>query len=168
MKLFSSLIYLTLCVSLSAQTPSAQDSTPLKNGSAKSVGMSTERLARIDTMAESAIADRDVPGLVALVARNGKIVYHKAFGVADAGTGRELKEDGIFRIFSQTKAITATAVMMLWEEGLFKLDDPISKWIPEFKPPRSWILIISQRGLTQRFLPSKRSLPLTTSSYPIE
>ncbi len=84
------------------QTPSARNSTPLKNGSAKSVGMSTERLARIDTMAESAIADRDVPGLVALVARNGKIVYHKAFSVADAGTGRELKEDGIFRIFSQT------------------------------------------------------------------
>jgi CubicO group peptidase (beta-lactamase class C family) len=136
MKLFSYLIYLTLCISLSAQTPSAQNSTPLNKGSAKSVGMSVERLARIDTMAESAIADSDVPGLVALVARNGKIVYHKAFGVADSGTGRELKEDDIFRIFSQTKAITATAVMMLWEEGLFKLDDPISKWIPEFKNPQ--------------------------------
>jgi CubicO group peptidase (beta-lactamase class C family) len=136
MKLFSYLIYLTLCISLSAQTPSAQNSTPLNKGSAKSVGMSVERLARIDTMAESAIADSDVPGLVALVARNGKIVYHKAFGVADSGTGRELKEDDIFRIFSQTKAITATAVMMLWEEGLFKLDDPISRF-RNFKTPRS-------------------------------
>ena len=99
MKLLSYLIYLTLCVSLSAQTPSAQNSNPLNKRSAKSVGMSLERLARIDTMAESAIADSDVPGLVALVARNGKIVYHKAFGVADAGTGRELQKDDIFRIF---------------------------------------------------------------------
>ena len=136
MKLLLFLICLSLSISLTGQTPSAQNSAPLSKGSAKSVGMSPERLARIDAMAESAIADSDVPGLVALVARNGKIVYHKAFGVADAGTGRELKKDDIFRIFSQTKAITATAVMMLWEEGLFKLDDPISKWIPEFKNPQ--------------------------------
>jgi len=98
--------------------------------------MSAERLQRIDAMAESALADGDVPGIVALVARNGKIVYHKAFGLADAEAGRELKRDDIFRIFSQTKAITGTAVMMLWEEGLFRLDDPISKWIPEFKNPQ--------------------------------
>ncbi|MDA0349115.1 MAG: serine hydrolase [Verrucomicrobia bacterium] len=136
MKLLLILICLSLSVSLSGQTPSTQKSPPLTKGSAKSVGMSPERLARIDKMAESAIADGDVPGLVALVARDGKIVYHKAFGIADAEIGRELKKDDIFRIFSQTKAITATAVMMLWEEGLFKLDDPISKWIPEFKNPQ--------------------------------
>ena len=102
--------------------------------------MSAERLQRIDAMAESAIADGDVPGIVALVARKGKIVYHKAFGSADAEAGRELKRDDIFRIFSQTKAITGTAVMMLWEEGLFRLDDPISKWIRNSKIPKYWIL----------------------------
>lgn len=133
---FGIILFLALCVSLYAQTPSAQKSPPLDYASPKSVGMSAERLHRIDAMAESAIADGDVPGIVALVARKGKIVYHKAFGLADAEAGRELKRDDIFRIFSQTKAITGTAVMMLWEEGLFRLDDPISKWIPEFKNPQ--------------------------------
>src|SRR5687768_14286074 len=66
----------------------------------------------------------------------GKIVYHKAFGMADNSAGRPLKPDDIFRIASQTKAVTATAVMILWEEGRFRLDDPISKFIPEFKNPQ--------------------------------
>jgi CubicO group peptidase (beta-lactamase class C family) len=70
------------------------------------------------------------------VARKGKIVYHKAFGTSDAETKRKLQKDDIFRLASQSKAITATAVMMLWEEGKFQLDDPISKYIPEFKNPK--------------------------------
>lgn len=98
--------------------------------------MSPERLARIDRMAQEAIADGVVPGLVALVARDGKIVYFKAFGEADNAAGRALERDDIFRIASQTKAITSTAVMMLWEEGYFSLDDPISKFIPAFKDPQ--------------------------------
>ena len=104
--------------------------------SPESVGMSTQRLARIDSMCTSAIAGGEIPGAVALVARDGKIVYYKAFGIADNQTGRRLKRDDIFRIASQTKAITATAVMILWEEGKFKLDDPISMYIPEFKNPK--------------------------------
>lgn len=84
-------------------------------------------------MIETAINDGQIPGAVALVARNGKIVYHKAFGMADNETGRDLERNDIFRIASQSKAITSTAVMMLWEQGLFQLDDPISKWIPGFK-----------------------------------
>lgn len=87
-------------------------------------------------MAEEAIANDEIPGLVAIVARKGKIVYHKAFGTADFSSERQMKTDDIFRIASQTKAITSTAVMMLWEEGLFKLDDPVSKYIPEFRNPR--------------------------------
>jgi CubicO group peptidase (beta-lactamase class C family) len=95
--------------------------------------MSKERLDRIGAMIESAILDDQIPGAVALVARNGKIVYHESFGMADNETGRPLKVDDIFRIASQSKAITSTAVMQLWERGLFQLDDPISKWIPAFK-----------------------------------
>ncbi len=87
-------------------------------------------------MAQRAITAGQVPGLVALVARHGKIVYHKAFGLADNAANRPLKRDDIFRIASQTKAVTATAVLMLWEEGKFRLDDPISKYIPEFKNPQ--------------------------------
>lgn len=138
MNLFRLLI-LVVCFAplvLSAQTRSSQVSPSLSEATPESVGLSAERIARIDAMAESAVEDGDVPGLVALVARNGQIVYHKAFGLADNATGRELKKDDIFRIASQTKAITSTAVMMLWEEGHFQLDDPISMWIPEFKNPQ--------------------------------
>jgi len=119
-----------------AQTKSNQHSAPLMYGDPSEEGTSDERLARIDAMCIQAIEDGELPGMVALVARNGKIVYHKAFGTADAGTKRKLRKDDIFRLASQTKAITATAVMMLWEEGGFRLDDPISKYIPEFKNPR--------------------------------
>ncbi len=119
-----------------AQTKSMQYSPPLVEEPARAVGMSEERLARIDEMCKNAIKDGVVPGMVALVARRGKIVYYKAFGMADNKAGRKLKRDDIFRIASQSKAITATAVMMLWEEGKFRLDDPISKYIPEFKNPQ--------------------------------
>lgn len=119
-----------------AQTRSIKYSPPLVEAPASSVGMSEERLARIDEMCKDAIEKDIVPGMVALVARKGKIVYYKAFGMADNETGRKFKKDDIFRIASQSKAITATAVMMLWEEGKFMLDDPISKYIPEFKNPR--------------------------------
>lgn len=132
-------IFILLCcvagLSLLAQTPSNQFSPPLTPAAPAAAGMSTERLARIDAMLERAIADGEIPGAVALVARNGKIVYHKAFGTADAA-GRPLAKDDIFRIASQTKAITATAVMMLWEQGLFRLDDPIGQYIPAFAEAR--------------------------------
>jgi CubicO group peptidase (beta-lactamase class C family) len=97
--------------------------------------MSPERLDRIESMCQDAVSDGEVPGVVALVARHGKIVYWKAFGMADNQAGRTLLRDDIFRIASQSKAITSTAVMMLWEEGRFQLDDPVSKYIPEFKNP---------------------------------
>lgn len=108
-------------------------SSALTESAAKDEGMSDERLMRIDAMLTRSIEQDQVPGAVALVARNGKIVYHKAFGMAHNGSNRSLQRDDIFRIASQTKAITSTAVMMLWEEGKFSLDDPISKYIPEFE-----------------------------------
>jgi CubicO group peptidase (beta-lactamase class C family) len=121
---------------VSAQTKSINKSAPLSEASAESVGMSTERLRRIEDMCSAAVENGEVPGIVALVARKGKIVMHKAFGMADNQGRRKLKKDDIFRIASQSKAITSTAVMMLWEEGKFRLDDPISKYIPEFKHPQ--------------------------------
>ncbi len=116
-----------------AQTKSIQTSPVLTEADAASVGISEERLERIETMCREAIEESHVPGIVALVARDGKIVLYKAYGMADNESGRALKRDDIFRIASQTKAITSTAVMMLWEEGKFRLDDPISKYIPEFE-----------------------------------
>lgn len=133
---FFTILLLALSITASSQTKSIQNSPPLSEASPESVGMSTERLARIDAMCEKAVSEGNIPGAVALVARNGKIVYWKAFGMADNQSGRSLKKDDIFRIASMSKAITSTAVMMLWEEGKFKLDDPISKYIPEFKNPQ--------------------------------
>jgi len=129
-------MFLITAFQLNAQTRSAFVSPSLDEGNPENVGMSPERLARIDRMLNEAILNNEVPGAVALVARHGKIVYHKAFGMADSETGRMMGKDDIFRIASQSKAITSTAVMMLWEEGKFRLDDPISKYIPEFKDPQ--------------------------------
>jgi CubicO group peptidase (beta-lactamase class C family) len=135
MKTLISFLLVAVCLSTSAQTKSIQNTPPLSEASPESVGMSPERLARIETMCEEAVSEGDIPGVVALVARHGKIVYWKAFGMADKQAGRSLKRDDIFRIASQSKAITSTAVMMLWEEGKFQLDDPVSRFIPEFKDP---------------------------------
>ena len=99
----------------------------------ESVGMSSSRLANLDSIFVQHIEQEKIPGMVALIVRNGFVVYEKAFGSADPETNRPYQTDHIFRIASQTKAITATAVMMLWEKGLFNLDDPISNYIPEFK-----------------------------------
>ncbi|HRI78060.1 MAG TPA: serine hydrolase domain-containing protein [Cyclobacteriaceae bacterium] len=99
-------------------------------------GMSPERLARIDALINDQMNKKLIPGAVVLIARNGKIVFHKAYGYHDVEKQTLLKKDDIFRNASQSKAITSLAVMMLFEEGKFLLDDPISAYIPEFKSPK--------------------------------
>jgi CubicO group peptidase (beta-lactamase class C family) len=115
------------------QTKSLKKSPALTEAAPETVGISPDRLARIDRMCAETVQNGNLPGIAALVIRNGKIVMWKAYGMADSQSGRPLKRDDIFRIASQTKAITSTAVMMLWEEGKFQLDDPVSRYIPEFK-----------------------------------
>ena len=132
MKKIVFLLSLFLSVGIFAQTPSAKQSPALSEALAASQGMSPERLSKIDAMLQEHITKNELPGAVALIARNGKIVFHKAYGMADEKSKKTMEKDAIFRIASQTKAITSTAVLMLWEEGKFKLDDPISKYIPEF------------------------------------
>lgn len=134
-KPFALLFVLTTFLTL-AQTPSLKKSPPLAESEPSSVGMSPARLDKIDEMLRSAVEENQIPGAVALIARDGKIVFHKAYGMADNASKKTMDKDAIFRIASQTKAITSTAVMMLWEEGRFKLDDPISKYIPEFENPQ--------------------------------
>lgn len=136
MKTFFTIFLIALNLTAYAQTKSIKKSSPLSEASPENAGISAERLERIEAMCSKAVSDGNIPGVVALVARHGKIVYWKAFGMADNQSGRSLKRDDIFRIASQSKAITATAIMMLWEEGKFKLDDPVSKYIPEFKNPQ--------------------------------
>lgn len=161
-RLISVLFFVFIFLTSFSQTKSVQKSSPLTEAAPESAGVSSERIARIDKMCNEAVAEGQVPGIVSLVARNGKIVHWKAYGTADNSTGKELKRDDIFRIASQTKAITATAVMMLWEEGKFRLDDPVSKFIPEFKNPKvltsfsssdtTWNGVEANREITIRHL----------------
>ena len=112
-----------------------KQTTGLKETSPISVRVSEDRLIRIDKMLKQSIDSGWIAGAVGFIARDGKIVYDKSFGVSNVETKSLMHNDDIFRIASQTKAITSVAVMMLFEEGKFLLDDPISKYIPEFANP---------------------------------
>jgi CubicO group peptidase (beta-lactamase class C family) len=100
------------------------------------VGLSTERLERLTRGMQEYVDQRKVAGLVTLVARKGKVAYFKSFGKQDLYRGIAMPTDAIFRIASQSKAVTSTAVMILLEEGRLLLDDPVSKYIPEFASTR--------------------------------
>ena len=94
------------------------------------------RLGRIDAFVARQMSEGRIPGAVVMIVRDGRVAYHKAYGSRDLGTNAPQRVDDIFRIASQTKAITALAVMMLWEEGRVLLDDPIEKYIPAFADQR--------------------------------
>lgn len=96
------------------------------------VGFSAERLARIDQFFSEKIDQGDLAGIVTLIARHGKVVHFSAQGYADREKKEKMRPDTIFRLYSQTKAVATTALMMLYEEGRFQLTDPVAKYIPEF------------------------------------
>ena len=130
-----SLLALMLPTVVPAQSrPQTRDTSAsgLPTAKPEDVGMSSERLARIRTAMQRYIDRKEVPGVVTLVARRGRVVHLEAFGNRDAEAGAPMTTDVIFRIASMTKPITSAAVMMLYEEGHFLLSDPISKWLPEF------------------------------------
>jgi CubicO group peptidase (beta-lactamase class C family) len=90
--------------------------------------------ARLDKAIDAAIAEKRLVGTVVLVARDGQVVYHRAAGLADREAGRPMREDAIFRYSSVTKPFVSAAVMKLVEDGKLKLDDPVTRWLPNFKP----------------------------------
>jgi len=102
----------------------------------RALGFSAERLDYIDKFYSDEVKKGDLAGIVLLVARHGKVAHFSAVGYADIGKQQRLRTDTIFRLYSMTKPIAATALMMLYEEGKFQLDDPISQYIPEFKGVR--------------------------------
>jgi CubicO group peptidase (beta-lactamase class C family) len=120
---------------LSSAGASAQQAAPatLRAAAPTSVGISTEGLQGIDKLLQEVTADGRVPGAIALVARDGKIVYRKGVGYSDVAAKKPMPADAIVRIASQTKAITSIGLMLLYDEGKFQLDDPISKYLPAFK-----------------------------------
>jgi CubicO group peptidase (beta-lactamase class C family) len=131
----------------------------LQPGSAIAEKLSPERLNRIDQLVQQYIDSGWVRGVDAFIARNGKIVYNKAFGMADAENNIPMKTDAIFRIASQTKAITSVAVMMLFEEGKFLLDDPVSKYIPSFAHPKV-LAEFNPKDSSYTTIPAKREITI--------
>jgi CubicO group peptidase (beta-lactamase class C family) len=156
-RLVPALVFLAACAA-----PAPRDTRALHAGRPEAVGFSTARLARIDTALNEWVAKGEIPGAVALVARHGTIVYHQAIGFDDVAAKTPLAKDAIFRIASQSKAITSVAVMMLYEEGKFALDDPVSNFIPSFKgqpvfdkfnpKDSSYTTVPAKRGITVRDL----------------
>ncbi len=95
------------------------------------VGLSAERLERLDSGLQALVDAGELAGVVALLARHGKIAFVDVAGVQDIESGRPMARDSIFRIFSMTKPVTGVAMMMLYEEGKWRLNDPVSRYIPE-------------------------------------
>ena len=128
------LILLIVITSPLLAQPKPQVFTPAK--SPAEAGFSPDRLKRLDTWLQSLI-DKDIaPNAVTFIAHHGKIVHYKAFGYSNLAKKTPVKRDDLYRIASQSKAITTTTLMTLFEEEKFLLDDPISKYIPAFKNPK--------------------------------
>ena len=120
----SAVLALLTGVSLSAQM--------LPMAPPQELGISQERLDRIKPVMEKYIADDQMSGSIALIARRGKVAYLQTFGMADKEAGKPMTKDAIFRLFSMTKPIVAVAALTLYEQGKFSFLDPVSKYIPEF------------------------------------
>lgn len=97
------------------------------------VGLSSARLVNVTRVVHRAVDDGRIPGGMTLVGRHGKVAYFDTYGSMDLEAGKPLAEDTIFRIFSMTKPIVSVALMTLFEEGLFQIDEPVSKYIPQLK-----------------------------------
>jgi len=123
----SCLAWLVLAVSV--QPLAAQG---LPRARPEDVGMSTERLARLGDAFQQYAEEGRLPGAVVLVARHGRTAYFEAFGSLDLESGSPMREDAIFRIASQTKAVVSVAVMMLQEEGRLLITDPVGRYMPAF------------------------------------
>ena len=113
----------------------AAQAQPLPTATPESVGMSSQRLEKITSTFQQEVAQGKLPGAVVMVARKGKLVYSQAFGKLNNASGGDMKLDSIFRIYSMTKPMASTALMMLVEDGKVQLTDPLSKYLPSFKSP---------------------------------
>lgn len=120
------LLGLAMCVAI---TVSAAD---LPTAAPESVGMSEARLARLDAAIQGEIAAGRLPGIVVAVARRGRVVYQKAFGVANLDTREPMRTDAVFRLYSMTKPVASVGLLTLYEQGKFRLTDPLDRYLPQF------------------------------------
>jgi CubicO group peptidase (beta-lactamase class C family) len=112
--------------------PALAATRDLPSASAESEGMSAERLARLSSGMKELVDQGRLAGVVTMVSRHGKVVEFDAAGKRDIAANAPMQKDSIFRIYSMSKPITGVAMMMLFEEGKWQLNDPVAKFIPEF------------------------------------
>ena len=117
------------------------------------VGMSAERLARLDAAMQAEVDAGRKAGIVALIARRGRVAHLKAYGMADREGNAPMRGDSLFRLYSMTKPITSVALLMLYEEGKFQLSDPLEKYIPAFKGVQ---VLAGMDGERMRLEPARR------------
>ena len=122
------------------------------------VGLSSQRLKNIDKLINQHVDENKMAGAVVLVARNGKIAYFKATGIAD--TGNPMQKDSIMRIMSMSKPITSVATMLLYEQGKLLLSDPVSKYIPEFKNQKVLVPLAEGSAYPYKLVPVKREVTI--------
>ena len=118
--------WLCLALALANRLAFAQPAAP-------AAALSNERLARVDRLLQQYVDRNQIAGAVALVLRDGRPVYERAVGWSDKEAGRKMTTQTLFRIASQTKAITSTAVLTLVEEGKIGINEPVGNFIPSFK-----------------------------------
>jgi CubicO group peptidase (beta-lactamase class C family) len=106
---------------------------------AEDLGFSSERLARLDAVLHRYVDDGKLPGVQTLINRHGELVHRDCYGFTDVEGGKKVEPDTLYRIYSMTKPITSVALMMLYEEGAFLLENPVSRWLPEFADTQVWV-----------------------------
>jgi CubicO group peptidase (beta-lactamase class C family) len=126
------LLLLVLAAVLAAGVPADLASKDLPTTKPEDVGLSSERLARMNKAIHAYVDAGRTPGVVTLIARHGKVAHLDAYGKADLATGRPTRSDDLFRMYSMTKLVTSVALLMLYEEGRFQLTDPVSRFYPAF------------------------------------
>jgi CubicO group peptidase (beta-lactamase class C family) len=119
-----------LCAALLASA--AALAADLPSASPESVGLSSERLGRLDAVTHGWVDDGRIAGVVTLVARRGRVVHLDAYGMADIENDQPMTKDTFFRLWSMTKPVTSVALLTLYEEGKFQLSDPLARHLPEF------------------------------------
>lgn len=150
--------FFVITVLLTLVVPAFADKLPTARP--ETVGLSTARLGRIGEAMQRTIDEGRLSGAVALVARNGKVAYLQAFGKLDPTSGAAMPTDAIFRIASQTKALTSVAVMILFEEGKLLLGDAVVKYIPEFKDTTVAVPETTKKGPGYKIVPAKRPITI--------
>jgi CubicO group peptidase (beta-lactamase class C family) len=115
-----------------AQQPAVQHAIDMKVVKPETVGFSSERLENLHKLMQQAVDQKQIAGIVTILARHGKVIDYRTYGQSDIASGRAITQDAIFRDFSMTKPVTGVAMMILYEQGKWLPSDPISKFIPEF------------------------------------